>query len=146
MKYTNHILSLSFFIFAFTAEAKRAPGAEIKPISRHGNTYSYVIENLTKGCAGNGSGAAACGGRIFMVAKTVGKDSHQVWKTELYNFKYNMKMETDVQMVLPRALKFRGADRVELTDERERRYIVREAGGKLYWPATIRIYHAPRTN
>jgi hypothetical protein len=98
-----------------TVQAKRAPPAKIASIVIGDQVIAPVFQNDDKGFA------------VYLVSKHR-TDGHQVWKTRLFERRYDPAMERDVQEIHLKSLTRRG-DTLVAVDEKGHRYEVKARTG-----------------
>ncbi|MES3039517.1 MAG: hypothetical protein V4736_16530 [Bdellovibrionota bacterium] len=132
----KYILTSVLILISLNTFAKRGPSPEITPVKLRGLSYAPVIEPLTTGCPADKQN---CGHRIYLEATNL-KTKKVAWKTELYQLKFDMKLETDVQANLPKTLKVNKDKNILLIDEWNSHYIVTSKSGKLIHPTVVTVY------
>lgn len=137
------IVFLAISTQGLSAQAKRAPAPEVKPVIIGGMQFSHSVEKLA--CEDVKASEEGCGDRVFVVAKKMkskNKVGEEVWKTEVYQAVFDRTMESDVQAILPKSLKAK-AKNIELIDEHGGKYTVSRVDGKLITPKEPKVYSGP---
>lgn len=128
------LFALLFVLTVFTPSvvlAKRSAPAVVAPISKSGVTYKLEREAVSA-CP-----IAPCKDvRQRLVARKV---DQVVWSTELYRVAFDKNLETDVQEIYPRSMKFQAAS-IRIEDERAQNYVIDTTSGALVSPPKAVLY------